>query len=75
MTLPSSPHHRLRPRFLLAMALLVFALAALWGWAFVGDGRARFRQGDPTASPEGAAPSLGGSSSGNAPAAGTAPPR
>ena len=42
------PDRRLRGNILLAIVVMLLALIVAWWWAFTGEGRQRFRAGEPT---------------------------
>jgi hypothetical protein len=47
---------RLRGDILLAIVVALLVLAVAWWWSFAGEGRQRFRAGEPTPADAEAAP-------------------
>ena len=45
---PGSGPPRLQGGILLAIVVALLVLVVAWWWAFAGEGRARFRSGEPT---------------------------
>lgn len=45
---PGLADTRLRGGILLAVVVALLVLLVAWWWAFAGEGRARFRSGEPT---------------------------
>jgi hypothetical protein len=48
------PDRRLHGGVLLAIVVVLLVLVVAWWWAFAGEGRARFRSGEPTPADAGA---------------------
>lgn len=57
---PVAPHtppsRRLRGDILLAIVVALLVLGVVWWWAFAGEGRQRFRAGEPTPAESNAPP-------------------